>query len=71
MVFVFGVAQTSNGTLIILFAAILALAVIVLALVQTALQGAYSAALYRYSVDGNVGTAFSGTLLGGAFRPKR
>jgi hypothetical protein len=71
MVFAFGAAQTGNATLIILPTAILVLAVITLALVHTALQGVYSAALYRYATDGNVGDEFSGALLGEAFRPKR
>jgi hypothetical protein len=71
LVFVFGAAQTGNAPLIILVTAILVLAVIALALVQTALQGVYSAALYRYATDGNVGAEFSGTLLNEAFRAKR
>lgn len=70
LLFVFGVAQTGNGPLIIGVTAIVALAVVGLALVQTALQGVYSAALYRYATDGNVGEAFSSTLLGDAFRRK-
>jgi hypothetical protein len=69
--FVFGAAQTGNITLIVLVAAIAVLAVIGLALVQAALQGVYSAALYRYATDGNVGESFSSALLGEAFRPKR
>lgn len=71
MVFVFGAAQTGNAPFIILVTAILVLAVIVLALVQSALQGVYAAALYRYATAGNVGAEFSGTLLSEAFRPKR
>jgi len=71
MVFVFGAAQTGSATLIVLVTSILVLAVIALTLVQTALQGVYSAALYRYATEGNVGDAFSGTQLGEAFRQKR
>lgn len=71
MLFIFTVAQTGNAPLIILVSAIVALAVIGLALVQAALQGVYSAALYRYATDGNVGESFSSALLGEAFRPKR
>ena len=71
MAFVFGVAQTGNAALIVLVTAILVLAVVALALVQSALQGVYSAALYRYATDGNVGESFSSALLGEAFRPKR
>ena len=47
------------------------LAVVGVALVQSALQGVYSAALYRYATDGNVGESFSSALLGEAFRPKK
>jgi hypothetical protein len=71
LVFVFGVVQTGSPTLIALILAIVVLAVIGLALVQAALQGVYSAALYRYATDGNVGESFSSALLGEAFRPKR
>ena len=70
MLFIFTVAQTGNAPLIILISAIVALAVIGLALVQAALQGVYSAALYRYATDGNVGESFSSALLGEAFRRK-
>ncbi len=71
MAFVFGAAQTGNATLIVLVIGMLVLAVIGLALVQSALQGVYAAALYRYATEGNVGEAFSATLLGEAFRPKK
>jgi hypothetical protein len=71
LVFIFGAAQTGSAPLIVLVCAIVALAVIGLALVQAALQGVYSAALYRYATDGNVGESFSSALLGEAFRPKR
>ena len=70
-VFIFGAAQTGNASLIVLVIAMVVLAVVGLALVQAALQGVYSAALYRYATDGNVGESFSSALLGEAFRPKR
>jgi hypothetical protein len=70
-VFIFGAAQTGNPALIVAVIAIVVLAVVGLALVQAALQGVYSAALYRYATDGNVGESFSSALLGEAFRPKR
>jgi hypothetical protein len=70
-VFVLVVAQTGSAALIVLAVAIAVLAIIALALVQAALQGVYSAALYRYATDGNVGESFSSALLGEAFRPKR
>jgi hypothetical protein len=70
-VFIFGAAQTGNPTLIVLVIALVVLAFIGLALVQAALQGVYSAALYRYATEGNAGESFSTALLGEAFRPKR
>jgi hypothetical protein len=70
-VFVFGAAQTGNPSLIVLVIAMVVLAVVGIALVQAALQGVYSAALYRYATDGNVGESFSSALLGEAFRPKK
>jgi hypothetical protein len=66
-----GAAQTGSTSLILLTVAIGVFAFIGLALVQAALQGVYSAALYRYATDGNVGESFSTALLGEAFRPKR
>ena len=70
-VFIFGAAQTGSPVLIVLFIALVVLAIIGLALVQAALQGVYSAALYRYATEGNAGESFSTALLGEAFRPKR
>jgi hypothetical protein len=70
-VFIFGAAQTANPALIVAVIAIVVLAVVGIALVQAALQGVYSAALYRYATDGNVGESFSSALLGEAFRPKQ
>jgi hypothetical protein len=71
MVFIFGVAQTANPALITLVVALVVLGVIGIALVQSALQGVYSAALYRYATEGNAGESFPPALLGEAFRPKR
>jgi hypothetical protein len=70
-VFVFAAAQTGNAVLMALVVVIAVLTFIGLALVQSALQGVYSAALYRYATDGNVGESFSSALLGEAFRPRR
>jgi hypothetical protein len=71
MVFIFVAAQTGNPVLIVPVIALVVLAFIGLALVQAALQGVYSAALYRYATEGNAGESFSTALLGEAFRPKR
>ena len=70
-VFIVGAAQTGNIALIVFVIALVVLMVIGLALVQAALQGVYSAALYRYATEGNAGESFSSSLLGEAFRPKR
>lgn len=70
-VIVYGAVQTGSLALIVLVAALAVLAFIGLALVHSALQGVYSAALYRYATNGNVGASFSSALLGEAFRPKR
>jgi hypothetical protein len=66
-----GAAQTGSTPLILIVVGLAVVAFIGLALVQAALQGVYSAALYRYATDGNVGESFSSALLGEAFRPKR
>jgi hypothetical protein len=71
LVLFFVVSQTGSAALFIGVVAIVALTIVALALVQAALQGVYSAALYRYATDGSGGTAFSGTLLDEAFRQKR
>jgi hypothetical protein len=71
MLLFYAVAQTGNNTLVGFVFAIVMLAFVGLVLVQAALQGVYSAALYRYATDGNVGESFSSALLGEAFRPKR
>jgi hypothetical protein len=70
-VFVFGAAQTGNPALIVITLAMVVLAVVVVALVQSALQGVYSAALYRYASQGDAGASFSPALLGDAFKAKR
>jgi len=50
--------------------AIVVLAFIVLALVQSSLQGIYAAALYRYAEEGEAGAGFPPALLEQAFRTK-
>jgi hypothetical protein len=69
--FVYLTAQTGNVPLIVAASAFAALAVIGLALIQSALQGVYSAALYRYATEGEAGQGFSSSVLDGAFRPKK
>lgn len=51
--------------------ALLIAVTVVLALIQSALTGIYSAALYRYATQGEAGGPFDGDMLGQAFHPKR
>ena len=61
---------THSAPLIALVIVAFVLAFVLLGLVQSALQGIYAAALYRYATDGNVGGGFDAALLGQAFRVK-
>ncbi|HEU4485549.1 MAG TPA: DUF6159 family protein [Povalibacter sp.] len=70
MTLVFLVANTGNAALIVAALAVTVIALMALALVQSALQGVYSAALYRYAASGDAGDAFPGALLNEAFRRK-
>ena len=65
-------AVLSNGMvpLAVVFGGITVLAVLALALVQSALAGIYSAALYRYATEGQAPAGFDSDALQGAFRVK-
>ena len=63
-------AKQGLGMLAIGVGALFALGLLALTLVQAALTGIYSAALYRYAVDGNAPVGFNGPLLESAFRIK-
>lgn len=58
------------GTLAIALGACVAVAVLLLVLVQAALQGVYAAALYRYAAEGEAGAGFEPALVANAFRVK-
>jgi hypothetical protein len=62
----------SQGLLWLAVAAVVlaGLGVLGIALIQSALGGIYSAALYRYAVQGNAPAGFDGVLLQGAFQRK-
>lgn len=66
----FVVLQLGNQTLVGILIAAAVLIVIALALTHAALQGIYSAALYRYASEGHVGGEFSNAMLQDAFKPK-
>jgi hypothetical protein len=68
---VYSLAQTGVTAFFVGALAVCALAFVLLALIHAALQGVYAAALYAYATGGEVGSAFSGTLLQDAFRPKK
>ncbi len=67
---VIAVATTGNGALIGLVVAFVIIALLLAGLVQAALSGIYSAALYRYAVGAGDSEGFDAQLLGQAFRPK-
>jgi hypothetical protein len=66
---VFGLIQQS-APLALALGALLVGAFILMALIQTALQGVYSAALFRFATTGEAGAGFDSSLLDGAFRKK-
>ncbi|MFL6547556.1 MAG: DUF6159 family protein [Povalibacter sp.] len=68
--FIYLTAQTGNAPLIITMCLAIAFAVVALALIQSALQGVYSAALYRYATEGDAGQGFTASVLGDAFKAK-
>ena len=70
MLWVFAVASTESEALIIAAIAVAALAFVVLALIHSALQGVYAAALYRYIADGETSASFSDGMLRDAFKAK-
>jgi hypothetical protein len=47
------------------------LAIVMLGIIQSALSGIYSAALYRYATDGSAPAGFEGASMATAFAPKR
>lgn len=65
----FGAALVGGAALAITAGALGLLAIALVAVVQAALSGIYSAALYRYAVDGQAPAGFGGGELAQAFRP--
>ena len=64
-------AATSGMTSLLIAAiAVFVVALMLLVLIQAALQGVYSAALYRYAAEGEAGGGFAHELVADAFRVK-
>jgi hypothetical protein len=51
--------------------ALLVIAIMLIALVQSALQGIYAAAIYRYAEEGATSAGFDQVLIANAFQPKQ
>jgi len=65
-----GMASLGMGMSILLAAGIMVAGYILLALFASALNGIYTAALYRYAMTGETGV-FAPQIMGNAFRPKK
>ena len=63
-------AMSGEVTLIITFVVIAAIYMIILALIQSTLQGIFQAALFKYARSGSVPEGFDSQLLKGAIRVK-
>lgn len=66
----FVVSATGSPLLIGLGIAVIVLAVIAVSMLGSTLNGIYTAAVYRYAVDGQVSGFFSEELIQSAFKPK-
>jgi cobalamin biosynthesis protein CobD/CbiB len=63
-------AASVSGALAVTVAVFAVLALVTLGIIQSALSGVYSAALYRYATVGEAPAGFSGTGLQTAFQPR-
>jgi Family of unknown function (DUF6159) len=63
-------AASVSGALAVTVAVFVALAAVMLGIVQSALAGIYSAALYRYATVGEAPAGFTGTGMQTAFSPR-
>ncbi|MCK9539474.1 DUF6159 family protein [Dokdonella sp.] len=62
--------STQSAVAIVAIVVVMALGIILIGLVQSALQGIYAAVLHRYACSGDVGSGFDGALVAGAFKVK-
>jgi hypothetical protein len=67
---VVAVIQTGSAPLIIAVAGVAIVIVMLMILMQAALQGIYAAAVYRFATEGNAGGSFDKAILSGAFSRK-
>ena len=67
---IFLAASTQSVGAIVTVVSIVVLAVVVLSVINAALSGIYTAAVYRYAAEGDVGHTFNPEFVKGAFRPK-
>jgi hypothetical protein len=65
-----GAATTESVPLMIAVGVLLVVLLLAIALVSSALSGVYTAAVYRYAVEGETGTFFSAAMVQDAFRLK-
>jgi hypothetical protein len=71
MVLMVGAGATHSIVAVVVAGAVLVLVLTLLGLIQSALQGIYSAALYRYAEAGEASVGFDQALLQQAFAPKK
>jgi hypothetical protein len=71
MVLMVGAVATHSIVAVVVAGAVLVLVLTLLGLIQSALQGIYSAALYRYAEAGEASVGFDQALLQQAFAPKK
>ncbi|TCV96139.1 hypothetical protein EC912_102489 [Luteibacter rhizovicinus] len=70
MALVFATLATQSYVVFAIIGVLTFIALLALSLIQAALQGIYSAALYRFAEEGEAGAGFEPALLEGAFRSK-
>jgi hypothetical protein len=66
----FTIGALGNVPLTVLAVAVMILGYVLLALFASALNGVYTAALYRFAMTGDTGH-FDSAIMGNAFRPKK
>jgi hypothetical protein len=63
-------AALGSTSLAVLFGVLLIVSLLLMVLLQSALQGIYSAALFRYADRGDAGSGFPPALISSAFKSK-